>query len=749
MIYKKITSYLTILLLITLVMTLTVNADTYSRQSRFNLNGKMEESFTGQATLLYPFNETKDSLFYSDVRGMFSGDDISEWNLGLGYRKKLNERNFIWGTYLFYDNRKELDRYWNQWTLGTELLTGDMDLRFNYYIPQKEKVLAASVPNDSIQVVGNNLLYKKTQLNTYYQVMGGYDLEFGKRFTHDNKILNNLGAYFRVYNFSGNDTATMSGSGFKIDKLFGNPNGVNYKLGIDWQNDNIRGTSTEATFALSIPLGKNTETEINTTEDQLETRMTETPRRDIDVIVGNTIPENKVIEKVKVKDNEDPENEVNIWYVTASGNGTGEKSDPTNLAALKVNTELSKNDIIVLLGNDGVIEADYFNLAPGQKLLSPGGYAIIKVPEYPDREAEFKPEGIRATVSGSEIAFEGEISLQRSFSGLISLGDNTTVSGLIFKNSTNAIYGSDISGDIYITNNKFEMESQTAIEINYSTSEVIEDANNKLLIEKNIIESAGNAGISVINDNRILKSEVIEDEKSKIIINNNIINKADNTGISVINANNNIQIDISNNEIKIIEPDNMFRTGSQNISILVRPNNSGIYVENHGSKNNVNIKNNKIGYSNYAIFAMTQSEQNFIEIRDNIIDTCYSGINISGNLSPTPNSLSMQKSLVNYGTINIINNEIKDAFVTGMAISTGSIDSLIKQNTIDKAGQYGIVLDKSMNSNTIFQENHIKEADYGGILVPDYLEDENIEFIDNIFGADIDPQIDTYEIIDN
>ena len=66
---------------------------------QFNLDGRIGNEningFVGQGSITYPFNQKDDSLFYTDIRGMINGNHVTEYNLGIGYRKLYEENNYI------------------------------------------------------------------------------------------------------------------------------------------------------------------------------------------------------------------------------------------------------------------------------------------------------------------------------------------------------------------------------------------------------------------------------------------------------------------------------------------------------------------------------------------------------------------------------------------------------------------------------------------------------------------------------
>jgi len=325
--YMKHTINIILIILLVMAVSFSVVAQDVSRTPRINLNGVLGENTIGQVGILYPFVNKEDSLWFTDFRYRIGSDEISEWNLGVGYRKKLEKYdNTIAGGYLFKDSRNEYDYNWNMWTVGGELLTDEWDYRANAYITNNESV--AIPENDEIIIKNQKLYYKEGFLTS----MNGYDLEVGKRFVDRDDWLKNIGVYLKYYSFFNENTDTMSGQQIRIDKQF------------KWKNDNIRGSETKATFAVSIPFGKGKvkeEKDIKTKEEILETRMTEQPERDLDIVVVESDDPD-----LKPAKNLDGSSLGNVIYVSADGTGDGSsEAKPTNVTDLDT---LSKEDDVII-----------------------------------------------------------------------------------------------------------------------------------------------------------------------------------------------------------------------------------------------------------------------------------------------------------------------------------------------------------------------------------------------------------------
>jgi len=313
----------------------------------------------------------------------------------------------------------------------------------------------------------------------------------------------------------------MQGKQVRINKQFGNRDKINWKIGAKWREDNIRGSETKATFAVSIPFGKGSTGRSDKEEkESLESRMTDQPERDIDVVVGKAESEDATSDtssdEVAAINPVEGEDKVQVWYVTADGNGDGSKEDPIGLD--KLAEKAGKGDIIVLSGNDGPINLGNYELSsvtlkPYQQIISSykEGHAKVEANISGGKE-EFKfiPDVPQAT-----IVVESDLS-ENGIIGIIALDSNNIVSGInIESNSNNAagIGGWEVKGDININNNYIKLNSDAA-------ALVLEPFKNigKIRITNNILElNASSSGFGIVIDN----SEF--DLDNRLVIENNVI----------------------------------------------------------------------------------------------------------------------------------------------------------------------------------------------------------------------------------
>jgi hypothetical protein len=533
------------------------------------------------------------------------------------------------------------------WTLGGEILTDQWDFRLNGYITEDEVLSAPEL--DEIEVKDRRLVYKEGA----YASMNGLDIEVGKRFTDKEGIFNDVGIYAKLYRFFESSTETMTGRQLRVDKQFGERDKTTWNLGLEWRDDNIRGSDTEATFAVSIPFGGDSEAEETadknkeySSEEILEARMTEQPKRDLDIVVGES--------DALQSDNDEEDLALDysggvelgtVWYVTAEGDGDGSREDPISIDALRLRDAgvlgiaepvPGENDVIILLGDDGPISAYPIELLNGQKLLSPGGYITVAADAEGSRKTLFRPEGQRAELNGYimyDNSLTDEIEIQRGYPGIITLADNTAVSGL--KINTDGYYGEDIivgygvSGEINITNNIInENRAMVLSDNNVGTSDYqpsLSRMGNAVDISARPDEN-GNTNINIIGNDISARGGISVETRSfapksisglaeieqrsfgdlNINISNNKINNTMNSGIIVQNYEfDQADINIVNNEVSDIEFDQYIRFSENTLSVLesIFNNSAAVGVYNYyGLSADTNISGNTINdlYSSYS-----------------------------------------------------------------------------------------------------------------------------------------------------
>lgn len=513
-----------------LLITSTVLAQETDRQARFNFNGITADEFIGQAGVLYPFQNTENSLWFTDLRYRMSEDDIEEFNIGLGYREKIETaENTIAGAYLYKDRREEAGKYWDMWTIGGEILTDQWDFRVNGYITDDETKARSDL--DSAKVVNGQIIYEEE----FYSSQNGIDFEIGRRFTETNSIFKDVGIYAKYFRFFESNTETMNGRQLRIDKQFGDRDKITWKIGAQYRDDNIRGSDTEATFEVSIPFGEGEDVEIAAGEEDetkaeiLEARMTEQPERDLDVIVAEGSEEKKAVDPTTGEtldvvyvdlsaENEEPVDQPDVIVLTGSNSNVTPDSY-SNISTTSVEVSSQERQVSGLI------------LKKGQKLVSANGSITIASSSDLTRTTTFSPDVEQATINLPYI--EGDYSL-------ITLEGNNTVSGINIGEKQVRDAEVSVSAPSY---------SVTAIEV-AGTAENVKINNNQINNVNtaiDIAESTEYKEVSLTQANDVdIAAEPSTTDAKNIKINNNQINNVETA------------IDIPAGAVNVTYNDNIF-----------------------------------------------------------------------------------------------------------------------------------------------------------------------------------------------
>lgn len=757
MLKKK--KFIILLIFLLMVISSSAAAQDVSRSPRINFNGITGDDFIGQAVLLYPFRNTEDSLWFTDFRYRMSSDDIDEWNLGLGYRKKLeNYENKVLGGYIFKDRRNEYEHDWDMWTVGGELLTDQWDFRLNGYITDDETIVAPE--NDEIIVKSQKLYYKEGFLSS----MNGLDFEVGKRFVDRDDWLKNVGVYLKLFSFFEDNVDTMYGHQLRIDKQFGDLNKTTWKLGAKWRDDDTRGSKTEATFAVSIPFGKGkieNKREVDSKEEIIEARMTEQPERDLDIVVAES--DDPDLQEAK---NLDGSSLGDVIFVSAEGTGDGSsKSNPTNIFALHTMVEgetyfADENDVIILLGDDGAIDignySDSFQslqLLDGQKILSPGGRIMLRSADNPENIAYFRPDGKRATLTNST-------PLESDRINVINTANNITISGIKFEGADYFIRGTHLSpkNNININNNIFSDMRDRSIYLNDHTN--INISNNKFMDGTGEIEliynKEGDFNVNVSNNtfgdmpDEAMYISANSSTNNNIDITNNYIKSGTHNLIEVRSAaedESNINITgntIENSTVWGIYVNTLtydgIKSGIFNLDItdnhLGNVKNKGIYVNYYASYNSssyspfdssvINISDNSIDnmltytLTNSAIYLKGHLIDSSVYIENNTIvhsDAYGIHLDIAPDLSGTYNDYYINNNLI--GEVTGLGIYVKGDQENNKIINKTEI----RDNTIKKVNPFGSLADaiyvdnKYLVNQTDIIGNKIFNSDGRGIYV--------------------------------
>lgn len=275
------------LLLATTAISLAANAahaqEAKKWQPTIELEGRTNDDRSiAYPKMLIPLAQDSDSMLFTDIRGRLDDQSSQEYNLGLGYRQMRG--GWIYGGYVFADHLHSANGfdYW-QGTAGLEMLTEDWDIRVNGYLPESSENSLGGAPSIVIDGGGN---FGISTTNFAERAMPGVDAEVGYRLPIDAVDLRAFGG---VYHFAANGFEDVTGPKARVELTMKHehwdtiPDGVEFTVGAQFQNDGPREDTTSALAQLRIPFGSGAKQSQLT---RLERRMTNFIERDVDIVAG-------------------------------------------------------------------------------------------------------------------------------------------------------------------------------------------------------------------------------------------------------------------------------------------------------------------------------------------------------------------------------------------------------------------------------------------------------------------------------
>lgn len=494
-----------VLALSTVILVLPVQAQEISPvkwDGHIELEGKLgNDRDLGEAGIFIPLRQNEDSMIFTDIRGRFDNNDSEEYNLGLGYRKIINE-DLILGGYGFYDHRKTpSNNEFDQLTLGVEALTQNYEARLNAYLPESdEKFLGGT--SATVDTSGGN--FQMDTLGTSERALPGFDIEFGARFYENNNF--ELWGYGGGYHFNASDYDDVTGPRGRIELSYSNlpflTPGSRLTAGIETQYDNERGHLTWGLARIRVPFnaitGRNAPRQTG-----IDARMTSRIYRDVDIVSG---------------EKETTINETGTVSVAGSG-AVGKVTfvEAGDNIAAKVDAS-GEDSLVILDGSGGVINTnDEIETKSGQVITS-GGINLTVTGSVSGYATTLNIAGSRATVNG-----------QDTFRRIFRLNDDVTISAIDLTGGHNAIHSSNVTS-IKIEDVNINNTNETAIAFNNTTGTV----------ENVTIDTTGRDGIQAASGSQITISDAditgtnnsgIFISASAVTLNDSYIHGTDGDGI--------------------------------------------------------------------------------------------------------------------------------------------------------------------------------------------------------------------------
>ncbi|GHA13481.1 hypothetical protein GCM10008090_24020 [Arenicella chitinivorans] len=110
------------------------------------LSSDMAEAYL---SIFAPISSSEDSILFLNPRLALKDEGESEGNFGIGYRKLFGDSAILGANFYADRSRTRYDNSFDQWGLGFELLTNNIDFRANYYNPGSDVIIAATADVDT------------------------------------------------------------------------------------------------------------------------------------------------------------------------------------------------------------------------------------------------------------------------------------------------------------------------------------------------------------------------------------------------------------------------------------------------------------------------------------------------------------------------------------------------------------------------------------------------------------------------
>jgi len=117
----------------------------------------------GFLDILIPLYQQSDSIVFINPRVSLRDEGEVEANLGVGYRRKLPDKDIILGGNLFIDSREsKYNNRFTQYGAGFEILSNRIDARVNYYKPEDKYELIGSFNTEEAAVDVDRSVSRRT-----------------------------------------------------------------------------------------------------------------------------------------------------------------------------------------------------------------------------------------------------------------------------------------------------------------------------------------------------------------------------------------------------------------------------------------------------------------------------------------------------------------------------------------------------------------------------------------------------------
>lgn len=408
---------------------------------------------------IFPYVQTDNQIFFGDFRGFLTTNGKVGANFGVGYRVIEPNDFALFGVNGFYDVDGSLGRTFQQLSVGFEARTEMIGMYGNVYLPvgDKNKTLQQSVFNERFD--GNQILFDVRSRTG--QAMSGLDLNLQAFLPGDFSRDHQVQATAGWYSFNGSGVEDING--FHL-QLQGDVT-PSVTLLASYTNDR--------TFGSNIAIGGMFRFGTRDRPDtSLQGQLRRFVHRNYNVIVSTK----NVVDSGIVAINPETGNAYVVHHVgTPNGSPNGEYDSPFD------NVGDAQNGADIIFVHEGKTINEQIQLADGQSLFGEGSNVTLTDATY----GNFRLPGGSSSSPTSPAIIDGT----GIIGDLITLGNNSRISGFKVKNAQGNAIVADGLDDFQITN----------IDIENSVGDSIVITDVKKGQVSNVSINGGTNGISLID----------------------------------------------------------------------------------------------------------------------------------------------------------------------------------------------------------------------------------------------------------
>lgn len=419
-----------------------------------------------------PYLLTDQHFLFADMRGFVTNRSQGGGNVGIGYRRLIEDQNAWVGASLWYDADQSTSRMYQQVGLSFEGLMHQFELRSNIYLPvTSSQVYSNSIINPTF--VGNQLLY--TRSIDSGTALRGIDAEIGySQPVMDRHIIR---GFVGGYHFEGGSSGGVNGFKARLEGV------VSHTITAQalYTHDHLYGDNLMIGLSMQFPFASNHPTTGWTRNTPSPFRFVE---RNYNVIVDQSVT--NATDQVATDPTTGNAYAIEQVYAPASGAASGTQDGTTANPYLSVAAAQAAGGNVIFVRSGSVL-SEPIVLSSGQYLFGQGNFS----------------EKL-ATAGGGDVPLPNVLQvgqatpiIQDVAGTAVTLASGTEVAGFNIVGATgNGIAGDGVSG-ISLHDLSFASIGGDAINLaNSSGSVMIRDTQIASSFGNGIVFNGGNSNIS-------------------------------------------------------------------------------------------------------------------------------------------------------------------------------------------------------------------------------------------------------------